>query len=27
LMAYDLVLGLPWFQSRNPEIDWSKGQL
>jgi hypothetical protein len=27
MMAYDLVLGLPWFQSRNPEIDWSKGQL
>jgi hypothetical protein len=27
MTAYDLVLGLPWFQSRNPEIDWSKGQL
>ena len=26
-MAYDHVLGLPWFQSRNPEIDWSKGKL
>ena len=26
MTAYDLVLGLPWFQSRNPEIDWSKGQ-
>jgi len=22
--AYDLVLGLPWFRARNPEIDWSK---
>ena len=19
---YDLVLGLPWFKTRNPEIDW-----
>jgi len=27
MMAYDLVLGLPWSQSRNSEIDWSKGQL
>jgi len=27
MTAYDLVLGLSWFQSRNPEIDWSKGQL
>jgi len=27
MVAYDLVLGLPWFQSRNPEIDQSKGQL
>jgi len=25
--AYDLVLGLPWFKARNPEIDWTKGQL
>jgi len=27
MTAYDLVLGLPWFQSWNPEINWSKGQL
>jgi len=25
--AYDHVLGLPWSQSRNPEIDWSKDLL
>jgi hypothetical protein len=24
IKAYDLVLGLPWFRARNPEIDWSK---
>jgi len=23
----DLVLGLPWFNARNPEIDWTKGRL
>jgi len=27
MMAYDLVLVLPRFQSRNHEIDWSKGQM
>jgi hypothetical protein len=26
MTAYDLVLGYSWFQSWNPEIDWSKGQ-
>ena len=25
--AYDLVLGLPWFQSRNPDVDWQCGRL
>jgi hypothetical protein len=25
--AYDLVLGVPWFQSRNPEVDWQSGRL
>jgi hypothetical protein len=23
MRAYDLVLGLPWFRARNPEIDWN----
>jgi hypothetical protein len=27
MKAYDLVLGLPWFKGRNPEIDWSRGRL
>jgi hypothetical protein len=27
MMAYDLVLGLPWFKARNPEIDWEAGKL
>jgi hypothetical protein len=27
IWAYDLVLGLPWFQSRNPDVDWQSGQL
>jgi len=27
MIAYDLALSLRWFQSRNPEIDWSNGQL
>jgi hypothetical protein len=27
MTAYDLVLGLPWFKSRNPEIDWETGKL
>jgi len=27
MKAYDLILGLPWFKARNPEIDWTKGRL
>jgi hypothetical protein len=27
MKAYDLVLGLPWFKARNPEIDWTKGRM
>jgi hypothetical protein len=27
IQAYNLVLGLPWFQSRNPDIDWQSGRL
>ena len=27
MQAYDIVLGLPWFRTRNPEIDWHRGQL
>jgi len=27
MRAYDLVLGLPWFQSRNPDVDWQHGRL
>jgi hypothetical protein len=27
MTAYDLVLGLPWFKTRNPEIDWEAGRL
>jgi hypothetical protein len=27
MTAYDLVLGLPWFKARNPEIDWEAGKL
>jgi hypothetical protein len=27
ITAYDHLLGLSWFQSRNPDIDWSKAQL
>jgi len=27
MKVYDLVLGLPWFMVRNPQIDWSKGRL
>jgi hypothetical protein len=27
MTAYDLVLGLPWFKTRNPEIDWEAGKL
>ena len=25
--SYDLVLGLPWFQARNPEFDWAKNKV
>ena len=24
---YDLVLGFPWFEKHNPDIDWQKGTL
>jgi len=24
--AYDLLLGMPWVQSRNSEVDWQRGQ-
>jgi hypothetical protein len=27
MRAYDLVLGLPWFKTRKPEIDWVTGRL
>jgi hypothetical protein len=27
MWAYDLVLRLPWFQSRNPHINWQSGRL
>jgi len=27
MRAYDLVLGLPWFQYRNPDVDWQSGRL
>jgi hypothetical protein len=27
MTVYDLVLGLPWFKARNPEIDWETGKL
>ena len=27
MRAYDLVLGFPWFQSRNPDVDWQSGRL
>jgi hypothetical protein len=27
IRAYDLVLGLAWFQSRNPDVDWQSGRL
>jgi hypothetical protein len=27
MRAYDLVLGLPWFKTRKPEIDWATGRL
>ena len=25
MRAYDLVLKSPWFQSRNPDVDWQHG--
>ena len=27
MTAYDLVLGLPWFQRHGPEIDWARKRL
>jgi hypothetical protein len=27
MRAYDLALGLPWFPSRNPDVDWQSGRL
>jgi len=27
MRAYDLVLGLPWFQKRHPDIDWAHRRL
>jgi len=27
MRAYDLVLGLPWFHKRNPDIDWAHCRL
>ena len=27
MTAYDLVLGLPWFQTKNADIDWEAGRL
>jgi len=27
MKTYDLVLGLPCFKARTPEIDWTKGRL
>jgi len=27
MMAYNLVLGLPWFKARNLEINWTNGRL
>ena len=27
MIAYDLVLGLPWFQCHGPEIDWARKRL
>jgi len=27
MWAYNLVLGLPGFQSRNPDVDWQRGRL
>jgi hypothetical protein len=27
MRTYDLVSGVPWFQSRNPDVDWQSGRL
>ena len=27
MRAYDSVLGLPWLQSRNADVDWQRGRL
>jgi len=27
MQAYDVVLGIPWFKARNPDIDWLHGCL
>jgi hypothetical protein len=27
MTAYDLVLGLPWFERHNPDIDWTRKRL
>jgi hypothetical protein len=27
MRAYHLVLGLPWFQSRHPDVEWQSGRL
>ena len=27
MCTYDLVLGLPWFHNRNPDMDWAHGRL
>jgi hypothetical protein len=27
MQAYDLVMGLPWFQWRNPDVYWQSGKL
>jgi len=27
MRAYNVDLGLPWFQSRNAEVDWQSGRL
>jgi hypothetical protein len=26
MRGYDLDLGLPWFQSRNPDVAWQQGR-
>jgi hypothetical protein len=27
MRAYDLIFGLPWFESRNPDVDWQCSRL